>query len=1007
MDVRKLICVAALLLVSFSARCQFYSYGDDPGPVRWSSISSGSFKIIYPRTMDSLARCYALSLEKYSGAVGLSIGYTPNQSYKKPLPVILHAFGSEANGMSVWTPRRLELRTTPDAYSPTPFPWITDLAIHESRHAAQMQYANTGPLRIFNILLGEISTGAMASLYGNQAFFEGDAVVAETALTRSGRARTADFLEYYRFALDNGDYRDFYKWYYGSNKKYTPTYYTAGYMFVAGMRTLYDDPLFTQRFYSNVFRLKPWPFPMFNMQYTVKQASGKSFRDTFREIEDYFHGIWTEEAAARAPFMPGERLTPVTRRHRVYWGTTLAGDTLYGIKSGVDVPTQLVDLDTGKTLKYFAVGTGSLMWSDSLGKIFWSETVPHPRWSLASDSRIRYYDPSTGKTGDLTGKGRYYNPAPSPSDSRIAVTSYPYNGGSQSVILDGASGEVAQVVSAPDSLQIVESAWIGGDVIVSAISNAGFGLYNASRGFQRLLDPIPVKIKQMRSNGNELLLVSDLNGVNELYSFDCGTRTLTRLTSTRYGASEFVFKGDSLYYSAITESGKALFRTAVKDLPRTAADAAQYHRYVIEDELSRQERALGALQSPASATLEPARSYPKLPLLLKIHSWAPVYIDYNSISSISSDIFNNAAKPGAMVFFQNDLGTASGYAGYSYSKDSKGAGHHAGHLNFTYSGLYPVIEATLHFNNVFRSVYNLSSKAEEKGRTIRFTTKNTSTPQFSGNVLIYVPLKFSRGGWSSGLIPQLRYVFSNNMYDLGESHFLIRPSIGDSGQDQVVFLKKDQGEILPAQRVVASVRAYRILKKHQSGVYPRFGAGVELGVSSRIGMSGIYSPNLYASLYGYLPGIVPEHGIRLAAVAQQHLPTNYYFNENTVSCLPRGYSAMASSAGMIAAYGSQVRLGVDYSLAIAPVDWSFLSPVAYIRNFILTPHADYALFFKQDKTLALCSVGADLSAALGNLIWVPFNSEIGVSYSYNCGPGFGETGMNRHYFGMIFNIDIQ
>ena len=99
----------------------------------------------------------------------------------------------------------------------------------------------------------------MASLYGNQAFFEGDAVVAETALTQSGRARTADFLEYYRFALEQGDYRDYYKWYYGSIKNYTPTYYTSGYMFVAGMRTLYDDPLFTQRFYSNIFRHILWP----------------------------------------------------------------------------------------------------------------------------------------------------------------------------------------------------------------------------------------------------------------------------------------------------------------------------------------------------------------------------------------------------------------------------------------------------------------------------------------------------------------------------------------------------------------------------------------------------------------------------------------------------------------------------------------------------------------------------------------------------------------------------
>ena len=1010
MDVRKLICAAGLFFLCLTAHGQFFTYGDDPGGVRWSGIQTDSYRIIYPRTMDSLALQYALALEKYAPAVGRSIGFTPNQSYRKPMPVILHAFTSEANGMSVWTPRRLELRTVPDAYGPTPFPWITDLAIHESRHTAQMQYSNTGRLRIFSFLLGEMSSGAMASLYGNQAFFEGDAVVTETALTKSGRARTADFLEYYRFALDHGDYRDYYKWYYGSIKNYTPTYYTAGYMFVAGMRTLYDDPLFTKRFYSNVFRLKVWPFPMFNMQYTVKQASGKQFRETFREIEDYFLDIWRQETAARAPFMPGDQVTPDARRHRVFWGTALAGDRLYGIRSGQDVTTRLVDLQTGRTLREFAIGTGSLMWSDSLGLLLWSENVPDARWSLASTSRIRFYDPETGRTGDLTKKGRYFNPAPSPSDSRIAVTSYPYGGGSQSVILDGGTGNVSLAVSAPDSLQIVESAWIGNDVVISGISDAGFGLYNASKGFSTILEPRPVKIKQLRSSGTELLFVSDMNGVNELYSLDTATEELCRLTSTRYGASEFVFKGDSLYYSAFSAKGKSVFRTAISDLPRTKVNPAQYHQYTIEDKLSAQEQSLADFQA-ASASIQPAKDYSKALHLLKIHSWAPVYVDYNSVSTISMDIFNHIAKPGAMVFFQNDLGTASGYAGYSYSKDAHGDPRHAVHLNFKYSGLYPVIEGTLHYNNSFSSHYNLLSRINGNRIVKSFKPTETSDPQFSGNISVYVPLKFSKGGWISGIVPQVRYTFSNTMYDLGVASFKYSPGFGPDNSGRMVFQNKESAQILPAQRVIASIRAYRMTNKARSGVYPHLGGGLELGVGSRVGLGKVFSPNFYASAYGYLPGLLPEHGIRLSAVGQKHLDSGYIFNENTVSCLPRGYSVLATTAGPIAAYGTQIKLAFDYTMAILPVDWSFLSPVAYIRNFILSPHADYAMYFKGDDTLQLCSVGADLSVSLGNFLWLPFDTEVGVSYVYNCGKGFNTANVGdspgRHYVGMIFNIDIQ
>ena len=1010
MDVRKLICAAGLFFLCLTAHGQFYTYGDDPGGVRWSGIRTDSYRIIYPRTMDSLALQYALALEKYAPAVGRSIGFTPNQAYSKPMPVILHAFTSEANGMSVWTPRRLELRTVPDAYGPTPFPWITDLAIHESRHTAQMQYSNTGRLRIFSFLLGEMSSGAMASLYGNQAFFEGDAVVAETALTKSGRARTADFLEYYRFALDHGDYRDYYKWYYGSIKNYTPTYYTSGYMFVAGMRTLYDDPLFTKRFYSNVFRHKIWPFPMFNMQYTVKQASGKKFRESFREIEDYFLDTWRKETDARAPFMPGDQVTPDARRHRVFWGTTLAGDSLYGVRSGQDVTTQLVDLQTGRTLKAFAIGTGSLMWSESLGLLLWSENIPDVRWSLASTSRIRYYDPETGKMGDLTKKGRYFNPAPSPSDSRIAVTSYPYGGGSQSVILDGGTGNVSLAVSAPDSLQIVESAWIGNDVVISGISDAGFGLYNASKGFSTILEPRPVKIKQLRSSGTELLFVSDMNGVNELYSLDTATGELCRLTSTRYGASEFVFKGDSLYYSAFSAKGKSVFRTAISDLPRTKVNPAQYHHYTIEDKLSAQEQSLADFQA-ASAAIQPAKDYSKALHLLKIHSWAPVYVDYNSVSTISMDIFNHIAKPGAMVFFQNDLGTASGYAGYSYSKDAHGDPRHAVHLNFKYSGLYPVIEGNLHYNNTFSAHYNLYSRIAGNRIIKSFKPTETTDPQFSGNISVYVPLKFSKGGWNSGIVPQIRYTFSNTMYDLGVASFKYSPGFGPDNSGRMVFQNKESAQILPAQRVIASIRAYRMMNKAHSGVYPYLGGGLELGVGSRVGLGKVFSPNVYVSAYGYLPGLVPEHGIRISAVGQKHLDSGYIFNENTVSCLPRGYSSLATTAGPIAAYGTQIKFAFDYTMAILPVDWSFLSPVAYIRNFILSPHADYAMYFKGDDTLQLCSVGADLSVSLGNFLWLPFDTEVGVSYVYNCGKGFNTVNVGdspgRHYVGMIFNIDIQ
>ena len=1012
MEMRKLIFAAALFLCCLSARGQFYSYGDDSGGARWSQISTSSYRFVYPKGLDSLARQYALTFQKYYDAVGRSIGYAPNQAYRSKMPVILHPFTSTANGMSVWTPRRIELHTVQDAYSPSALPWIDELAIHEARHSSQMQYANSGPYRIFNVLIGQLWPGAMAAVYGNQPLFEGDAVVAETALSKSGRGRTGDFLQYYYYAMDNGDWRDWYKWQYGSLKRYTPTYYALGYMTVAGIRTKYDDPLFVERFYSNIFRHKLWPFPFFNFQHTIKEASGMKLKDTFRDIQEYFYDDWSRQAILREPFMKGEQITPDARRYRQYKGMAAASDRLFAIRSGIDKNYQLVDVETDKPLRYFSSSTSALRWSEPLGKLFWSERVPDIRWSLKESSLIMTYDPETGKSGRLTNSGRYFNPAPAADRDLIAVTSYPIEGGSQVVVLDGKSGAVEQVFQAPDGLQVLESAWIGDDIVASALSGDGTGLYYASRGFTTLLEPLPVRITRLNSSGDEVLFTSDCNSVDELYCLDTRTLELTRLSSTRYGADEFVLKDKFLYYTTLNSSGRAVFRTELEELPRISVDKGEYFHYAIADELSRQEQALGpAVTSPDPQVSAPVH-YSKAAHLIKVHAWAPAYIDYNSINTISADILTYAAKPGAMAFFQNDLGTASGYAAYSYSKDSHGTGRHSGHLNFKYSGLYPVFEGTLHVNSGFRSIYQLVKTTAPRQITIKLQQQSTSEPLLTGNLKVYVPLKFNRGGWNIGIIPQVRYSYSNNIYDTGANSFLVPPGSDAKTMGYPVFKEKEEGGMFYYHRLDASLRGYYILNQYHSAVYPRLGIGAEVGASTRIGLSEVYSPNMYAYLYGYLPGLVPEQGLRLSVLAQKHIESGYLFNENMVSCLPRGFTS-GSYSGMsknFAKYKTQMTFSADYGIAFAPVDWSFLGPVAYIRNFLLTPNFDISLYSNPDDSVVLCSAGAELCAVLGNFLWLPYQTKIGVSYSYNFGPSYSrfltDDPALRHNVQMVFNIDI-
>ncbi|MBQ2230008.1 MAG: hypothetical protein II424_06290, partial [Bacteroidales bacterium] len=262
---RRLLSLVAAIFMALPAAAQFYSLGSEPAGVKWYHLRTADFDVIYPKGLDSLARVYASTLERYKMPVGATAGYYPNQLYSKRLPVILHPWTANSNGMVAWTPRRMELLTTPTSVAPMPQPWEEHLVSHESRHVAQMQFVNEKPYRVASWFLGELTAGAVSAIYCGPSFFEGDAVAAETELSTTGRGRSASFLEYYRAAFREGDTRDFWRWRYGSLKYYTPDYYKVGYITMAGLRSVYDCPDFTARYYERLFRGK-WPLPFFNMQ---------------------------------------------------------------------------------------------------------------------------------------------------------------------------------------------------------------------------------------------------------------------------------------------------------------------------------------------------------------------------------------------------------------------------------------------------------------------------------------------------------------------------------------------------------------------------------------------------------------------------------------------------------------------------------------------------------------------------------------------------------------------
>ena len=1005
---RLLAIIGLLVLVSTGARAQFYTNGTDPGYLRWKSIETPYYQVVYPRGADSLARNYARLLERFRVPTGYSIGLTPGELQWRKMPVVLHAYNGYSNGSVGWAPSRMDLYTVMEPTGGDPAPWDLQLITHEPRHQAQLQMGYTGILKPLNYLMGEAASPLGFLFYLDMALAEGDAVAAETGFGYGTRARTADFLDYYRVALDQGDFRSWDRWRYGSYKHYTPSYYTLGYITIGGIRYLYDYPLFTADFLARS-RKHPFSFTQGNMKKTAAERTGKPFKETFTEVLEGLNRQWQEEARAREPFIPQEQLTRASRLPRSYSATAFLEGTLFLIRDDNTRGRELVAIREGKEdiIAPMASSVKNLWPDDKFLRLYWAETIADTRWDLSHRSIIRYYDAARNKIADLTRDGRLYNPQPSADGLRLLTVEYPWNGGSYLTILSAMDGSVERRIHVPESIQATEAVWgTEGTIYVFGISEAGTGLYKVSENaWDTVLEPCIQKVQNLSGDGSCLEWISDRDGSNELYRYYPEEGRLMQITSARYGLEDTAEDNGFLYYVSQTLDGTMLYRTPLEALQPREVQYADVHSDPMEDALMAQERALGPVPSAdAPVEISEPKPYSKLLHLLRFHTWLPFYVNYDAIEQQSMDLSYETASLGLTGFFQNTLSSLNGYVGYSAHPDTeKGQGWmHSLHGKFTYTGLYPVFEGSFDLGGSYARQYYLNQYDSPVSTTLTASSYLREDPSYSFRASTYLPLRFNKGGMLAGLVPKLSYSISNNGYSSSRILWSIPEQFFTGIPVWYRLSGYKEGVNKPIQRLTGSLRGYWMLPVAKAGIYPRLGIGLEAGFSLRPGLTGLFTPNYYLYGYGYLPGLWLPQGLRLTGIYQQQLRKDkYQFGELYASVLPRGFGPSAG-ARIAQNSASQYRVTADYAIPIYVGDLS-LGPVTYIRNFLLTPHFDFCGFQEGN----LWSAGADLSAQLGHLFFFTFDCSLGVSFSYLGGSWYSNTAEGKPFsVSMIFSFDI-
>ncbi|MBN1200141.1 MAG: hypothetical protein JXA23_12370, partial [Bacteroidales bacterium] len=464
-----------LITSSLSLHAQYFSTGQDPASYRWMQLKTDSFQIIFPRHLENMTDELATALHLIAKAETNTL-----QTRVPRMPFIFHPGSVVSNGITIWAPRRIELYPCPppDIY---PEPWIEQLAIHEYRHAVQVSKMNQGFTKALYYLFGEQATGAILGLYLPSWFLEGDATVTETALSSSGRGRMPSFAAPLRAQLLQKGIYSFDQATLGSYKTFIPDNYTLGYFLVASSRQQYGWELWDQ----TLDRVAKYPFMVVPFNSGIRAKTGKWKNRLYRETMESLLRSWQaeEDATWKTPMYRITQLDPSNYssydRPQFLNDSTLVALRISneGVSEVVAIPFQPGNripetVVSQRLYRAAAYQTGSL--SVAHGLVAWTEFNPDIRWQNRSYSVIKLRNPDSKfqpnskshvpnfrNTGSLNHSpgiqltqdptkhpsyipsplptyphSRFFSPAISPSELRIATTSISEDNQSYLLVLD-------------------------------------------------------------------------------------------------------------------------------------------------------------------------------------------------------------------------------------------------------------------------------------------------------------------------------------------------------------------------------------------------------------------------------------------------------------------------------------------------------------------------------------------------------------------------------------------
>ncbi len=948
-----------LLFLSAGLRGQFYEYGQDAGSLKWYQFKTPHYSIIHPEGVDSLAKAFALRLEHYYLNLGQSLDHRHSH-----MPVIIHNESSFSNGVFVWAPKRLEIFTNPDpnGYNQD---WLTQLALHEGRHAVQIDKLNQGFTKGLSLLGGEQVVGAMA-VFLPYWYLEGDAVDSETRLSTTGRGRQPSFeMEIKAQLLETGKLWSFSKASMGSYRDHIPNHYQLGYMMVRHGRRTYGDKFwidFQQYAARKPFLLNPtW----FSMRRYGLRSKKQFYEEALTSYQDHWHRL-----ALERPNTPMQDWNSF--RKRPYTSYTfpheISESKILSLKTGMDqIPEFVIVEKNEKDTRVFRPGflnSGRVSFSNKL--IVWDEFVPDTRWSNRNYSIIRSYDMDSGMVRKLGKKTRYYSPVISGEGTRIAVVEQSDKHQFNLAILN-TDGSPEQVIPSPGNRFLQHPAWMENDsalvVLLSRASGKSLYSYSLLTGrWTSLFDAGLDDISYPTVQGKRIYFSGTFSGIDNIYCLDMDEGEVYQLTSTRFGAfhPQISSDGSTLLYSNYTSRGYGTSTLKLEEGSWKPLDEVRDHREQLDYDQTPEESRI--IEPPVDEAFSELTSdpYRKALHLFNLHSWLPLYFDYLE-PEFTLNPEQLPVNPGVSLISQNRLSTAVSQLGYEYSN-----GFHMFHSGIRLKGRYPVV--------------NLNFDYGGEPDVLRYAEGDSiiALPQaLSFTAQTYIPFRLNTGKYLS----------------------LIQPKIDYSYRREIQYDETQESYKQGAHYLYYSLYITSYLRKGIKEILPRIGFSLNGGYYHAPFNNQVFGSVAVGGITTYLPGPLRHQTIRLSAYHQKQ----YILD----SSRPAFINLMAMPRGLRGIYGEELtRYSADYVFPLLYPDLE-IGALVYLKRIRGALWTDYLVGSNviihspsphfEDKSYA--TFGADLVLDL-NILRIPFPLSLGGRVTYE--PETGNFG-----FEGIYSIDIN